>query len=414
VRIITLLFLLSSVSFVRSQTSFDLIANVVESDSDNPLQGALCFMDSHPHIWTVTDSLGRFRLEVPNVFLNDSVTITFIGFKNNKVHARQLLLSNGVIRMKQEAIILDDIIIRDRTDELRKIFLSAVADIPKNYPQSLHSMEVFYRSLSTEENDYTHMQEAHLIIQDRAYSSPIENVAIKVLAYRETEEYGKSDSLTMKAMERMAQRAATDWNVSTNPLYRLYQSNFLRISQHNNTHFHPPTLKKYIHHYEMELIGINILETDTIYHIAFSSGGGSKIRHPSGENYLKINMNNLAIVEYQLTSRIDEHLLHQVKVQFTSIDNRYYPSFIQVVQPRFINENVMDGEYDISQMWIDKIQINKIDKLKPREILDHQTRTIPYQGSWDYMPHPAPESVMSALQSKLGKGEVLWRMENSD
>src|SRR5690606_5695484 len=105
-------------------------------------------------------------------------------------------------------------------------------------------------------------------------------------------------------------------------------------------------------YYTFELMGISIENGDTIYQIAFAETVvPPPPKHPSGRTYLKINGTDLAIIEVQFTrdSKI-QALQSQTRVKFEKVNGKYYPKYIHVIQPRNINRNFEDDEFDIQTM----------------------------------------------------------------
>ena len=367
-------------------------------------------MEQHTHIGAISDASGRFNLKIPVEFTEDSLSISFIGFRPVKLAVQQLK-SEQIIGLEPYAIVLKEVIIKDQEVKLRNIFLQAAEHIPDNYPNRLHQLEGLYRSLSTERDQYTRVHEAMIILQDKSYKSMPENIQIQVTASRETRDYGNIDEKTVSTNKKVQEKIANEWKASVHPIYRLYESNFLRISTKEHTHFHLSTLRKYLESgYRFDLMDIETIDGDTIYQIAFTSGPPNGVHLPSGKSYVKVNLSNYAIEEYQITSGVKNMILHQVHVKFNEFNGRYYPRFIQVTQPRFINQEMNDGEFEISTLWFDAPR-DAPEKLKSRDIEDRFSTEITIKPHSDWRENsfpPLSPAVLNSIRNVSPEGKIRW------
>ena len=92
---------------------------------------------------TVTNNNGQFGLKITRDCINDSLSVSYLGYFNRTIPVRQALENNFTIRMVREYISIPEIIIRNQApqDIMRKAYY-AIAD---NYGNTPASMIAFYR-----------------------------------------------------------------------------------------------------------------------------------------------------------------------------------------------------------------------------------------------------------------------------
>ena len=369
-----LLFALLFLSFhCYSQTNYQLNSISGILNGGKPIKGAHCFLKNHEHIGSVTDTTGYFHFNFQHTLLYDTLVISAIGFDKKEMPLFSVTLGQDTnyFYLKQRTIILNEVLVESKGFDLKDLVLGAYANIPKNYPDKPHQLKGLYRKVSTEGKKYTHLEEAAITIEDKGYKKPISYAKISTKSFRESKEWGNTDSFAIRVFNKTNMRISQELNNVTNPLTKLYKSNFIRFYKSENTVFNLKRMQKIIDdYYTFELIDISFVEGDTIYQIAFASS----VTPPppkiiSARNYLKINSKDLAIVEMQFTLGFDDRpLIGQVHVIFEEKNGRYYPKYIKSIKPRFINRSFDDNEYDIHTFWFDEVNIGKFKKIKSKEL----------------------------------------------
>lgn len=340
-----------------------------------PIEGAHCYLKNNGHLGSVTDSSGFFRFGFQQTLLYDTLVISAIGYEQKEVplFSVNIIQDTNYFALKQNTIILDEVLVETKGYNLKDLFLGAFANIPKNYPNKPHQLKGLYRKVGTEDTQYTHLEEAVITLEDKGYNKPPVALKIGVEAFRETKEWGKIDSLDAQVFNKMNTRISHALNQAANPIAKSYLSNFIRYHRDENKFFNLKRMQKIIdEYYTLEIMDISILEGDTIYKIAFESSiPPPPPEHASGRNFLKINSKDLAIVEMQFTLGFaDQPLISQNHVIFEEKYGKYYPKYIKRIIPRFINQNFDDNEYDIYTIWFDEVKVGKFKKIKLKDLND--------------------------------------------
>ncbi len=388
--------------------SIELKGRLLEKGSNAPIGNAACLIKNFNHLGAFSADDGTFSLNVPKELVNDTLIIRHLGFGTVSLPVRYGIDGEfGSIFMEAEPMQLQEIVIRDPGERLKALFVGAVSSIPDNFPRQPHSLTGLYRKVSTEGRLYTQLVEAAVTVQDHSYKTDTDRIIIQESLRRETVDHGDVDSLIVSALLAGASDAvARQWSVPLNPIYRLYESNYIRTFRRASNMFNISNLKRYVDdHYRFKLMNVSIEGVDSVYQVAFSEGVVP--REPTGENYFKINSSDLAITEFQLTHGWHGRLNHQVQVRFRKYGDSYYPYFIKTVQPRYINRNEDDQEFDIETLWFEPPQTDNYDRIKKRQALDRFNPSRTDKGLYDsafwrtfdlLKEHPLPPETIKSLE----------------
>lgn len=361
----------------RAQQSIAIKGVLVDQTNNQPIDHAVCFLKNNVHIGDVTEENGFFRLNYPLSFEYDSLIISSLGYERLELPLSSLNINRDTLFffLERKALLLDDLIIEAKGYRIKDLILKSFSNIPRNYPKGEHQLTGLYRKLSTQGQLYTHLEEAAIELKDYNYNAAPDKIEIEVQAYRQTNEWGNVDATTTALMDKVSQKAYENFGISINQLNKLYESNYIRLFKQEGTHFDINTLKRFINDsYLFELVDVLISGNDTVFHIAYEDGPFAT--RVSGNSYLKIRAEDHAIIEFQISQGLKEkYLLNQVLVKFQKIGGRYYPKFIRTVQPRIINPEMDDEEYDISTYWFSEaVETSNFEKKKGNELVRRYDR----------------------------------------
>jgi hypothetical protein len=382
--IMSLSLVLLSVS-IRAQTLEKInISGIINSSS--PVPAADCFLKNNEQLGSISDTSGYFRLTFPKALIYDTLVISAMGFERSEVPLSTIDFNQDIVYfyIDRQPIYLGEVLIESERYDPKNLVFKAIANIPNNLPNKRHQLKGLYRKVSTRGSEYTHIEEAAIILEDRGYRKPSESVKIKAQQFRETRDSGEIDSLYVAIFDKMSMGLSQALNKAANPLYRIYESNPVRNYSKAGTYFNFKSFRKHIdEYYKLELVDVYVVNGDTIYQIAFAeSVTPPPPKHASGRTYLKINASDFAIVEAQFTRGFkDRPLISQTQVKFEKNDGRYYPKYIKETTPSNINRNLEDDEFDTHTFWFDEVKLRDFERIKPDEVTNpadprsHKTQT---------------------------------------
>jgi hypothetical protein len=174
----------------------DYIAGVIADDETNePLPFAAISLKNRTR-GTVANQTGEFSLKIPGENLEDTLSISYLGFIRREIPVRQALGNNFTIRMKREFISIPEIIIKTQVPQ--EIIYKSINAIPKNYGNTPAMLTGFYREGVMKKEELQVYSEAVLQIYKSSYTNSLLNDQIKVYKSRKVENTTSRDTLAIR------------------------------------------------------------------------------------------------------------------------------------------------------------------------------------------------------------------------
>ena len=145
---------------------------------------------------TVTNNNGEFGLKITRDCINDTLTVSYLGYFNRLIPVKQGINRNLNIKMTREYISIPEIIIRNQVPQ--EILRKAYKAIAQNYGSSPALLTGFYREAVIKKTRLQIYSEAILEIYKSAYTGSFLSDQIKVLKSRKLENLGLKDTLTVR------------------------------------------------------------------------------------------------------------------------------------------------------------------------------------------------------------------------
>jgi hypothetical protein len=145
---------------------------------------------------TVSNKNGEFRLNIIAGQVDDTLSISFLGYKRCEKPLSQVKSSPLIISMEREFISIPEIIIRNQIPQ--EIIARVKAQIAFNYGTTPVLMTGFYREGVTKKNELQTYSEAVIQIYKSAYSGTLLNDQIKIYKSRKIDNANLSDTLAVR------------------------------------------------------------------------------------------------------------------------------------------------------------------------------------------------------------------------
>ena len=403
-----LLFAPACVLNAQDMGLFTIQGIVTDAAGDSPISNASVYSKTYDHIGSYTGADGSFQLSIPPYAQHDILIISSIGFQSQELSIADLRGKKNIrVLLKPMTITLDEVTVLDkRIFDLEKICLTAVKQIPNNYPNTQHYIAGFYRKVSTDSTKFTGLVEAQLGIVDKGYKTDAKNLQIQVLAARHGDNTIVWDSLLLK----MGKKMKFDFNPSAfQSLHRLYEANLIRLYNNPGTFFNAGAglfdkkLKTSGIRTQARLADISIVNGDTVLHIDY------RWLAPNDQTLdviqMAINLRDHAIVEY--TRGI---FGERVQLKFRKhTDGRYYPIYIKRVTPVIYDKARYKRYYNIEILEIEEIESKSSKKLNSATLED---RAVDFDATrhtydslfWDHYskraPHPLEPGILKSLEER--------------
>jgi len=168
---------------------------VVDDESREPLPYATLALKNKGK-GTVTNNNGQFGMKITQDLLNDTLSISYLGYIGREVAVKQALGNNFTISMKREFISIPEIIIKNQVPQ--EIIYRARKALTHNYGNTPVLMTGFYREGVMRKNELQTYSEAILQIYKSSYTATLLGDQIKVFKSRKIENTESSDTLAIR------------------------------------------------------------------------------------------------------------------------------------------------------------------------------------------------------------------------
>lgn len=168
---------------------------VVDNSNGKPLVFASITI-LNTGIGTVSNSEGEFILKVPQSLKNETIKISFMGYKTLNFKLTDLQKEENRIAMDMETISIKDVIVR--ANDPLSLIRRAIENIPDNYGYSPYLCTAFYRESIMQNRQYAGVAEAVLQVYKSRYPIESELDRLKVYKGRKSQDVKKMDTLIFK------------------------------------------------------------------------------------------------------------------------------------------------------------------------------------------------------------------------
>ena len=169
---------------------------IVDHKSGSPLAFASILLKG-TNISTVSNTEGAFSLKVPKNYLNGSILISFLGYRNMVLSISDVKTESN--RFELEALTVDLPEISVIFNDAASLMLAVIDKKGDNYSANPAIMTAFYRETIKKRKTYVSLQEAVVDIYKYAYTSGKDDWA-SLYKVRKNTDYEKLDTLVFKLM----------------------------------------------------------------------------------------------------------------------------------------------------------------------------------------------------------------------
>jgi hypothetical protein len=168
---------------------------IVDEDTGEPLPYATVGIRNRAR-GTVSNSRGEFVLNIPQEFMDDTLSFSFLGYVGREIPVSQASGNDFTITMRREYISIPEIIIRNQIPQ--EIIIKTRRAISSNYGNTPALITGFYREGVLRKNELQTYSEAVLQIYKSAYTGSLQNDQIRIYRSRKLENLAKTDTLAVR------------------------------------------------------------------------------------------------------------------------------------------------------------------------------------------------------------------------
>lgn len=373
-----ILFLLLLTGFL-SFSQIELKNKVVDIGTLLPIENASIYI-KNTTTGTISNSDGKFVLNVPEKYATDTLVVSSIGYKSYKVPVNEFNNAMEVF-LEDDVAALDEVVLiaETRPKMGNDIMLKALEKLPDNMPDSPYLEKGFIRHKERNRKEFKWLVESAITLYDSGYDS-IANEQVKVNVDQVRKSYDlrdvdsllvytsylksknrnlrlKSENLRRDTIKTKSLVNAIKWNdTRINGLDNLFQGklNLLRKSGDPKALFGDKILEN--HQFQLDTV---LVDNDRkIYKIKILDGADYVNLNTKGifndgyqaNGWIYIYWDNFAIkkIEYELIAAsdaqksrsktlFDTNVGHKLEASYMEYQGKMYLNYIYYETPKLVN-----------------------------------------------------------------------------
>ncbi|MEO5912565.1 MAG: serine hydrolase [Pelobium sp.] len=147
---------------------------------------------SNSSLGTISNLNGKFRLEFQLQHIRDSITVSYLGYKTQKISI-STIKSPIIVSLEENNTLLNEVVLKSYTAGY--IIKKAIKNIPDNYFTKPYKSKGFYRVTSQKDNSYIHLSEAVFDLYQSKINQP--NQQFKLEKMRATKDEKASEGIDL-------------------------------------------------------------------------------------------------------------------------------------------------------------------------------------------------------------------------
>jgi CarboxypepD_reg-like domain len=275
---------------------------------------------------TVTNNNGNFGMKITSDFIDDTLSVSYLGYMGRKIPVKKAFGNNLTISMKREFISIPEIIIRNQNPQ--EIISRARKAIPHNYGDTPALMTGFYREGILRKSELQTYSEAILQIYKSAYSGTLYGDQIKVYKSRKIENTERTDTLAIRL------KAGLSTCLELDGAKNIFD--FLTIESMND--------------YSYRMTDIVSYDEESAYAIEFEQRENVDLPLFKGTIYINTTDFGILNVEFEINPK----LIHKMKDSFISTPTRGFNTWPVSVK-YFVSYRKMNNRYFLNHVRGDLI-----------------------------------------------------------
>lgn len=329
-----------------SQSSFKIMGEVRDFASSQPLP-FVNIKIGKTYFYTLSNEWGQFLLNIPKEHVNDSIFVSSIGYKTEKVGIKDLERNKlNLIQLRPKAYSLSAVELeasRGRSLSAHQIVRKATRKIPGLYPKQPYKLTGYYRDYLKRDSAYLNLFESALEIYDAGFrKSYLKSAKINLLSSRYNRDF-KIDAKVPRLYDNAQEKFIPNYMVSN---YGGNEFSLLMIcdpirNYNIRTFSYVYRLKKEFHQNHLfTLDSILMLNNEPIFRINI------RLKNPEQNPYIKyfapnayvegeiyIHAEDFSILEFNyinFVSPSDLTKVYEIRLAYQRYDGKMYLSYISM------------------------------------------------------------------------------------
>lgn len=152
-----------------SQGDLNITGRIIDGKSGEPLAFATVGVKGSPH-GTISNPEGQFSFYLPDTYVNDTLTISHVGFTSYKLKIEDAVKKSLSIVLKESITILEEVEVNSDKMTAKQIMKKALDQLGENYMEDAFITSGFFRDIRKQNQKTVYLTEAAVDIQDPGYS----------------------------------------------------------------------------------------------------------------------------------------------------------------------------------------------------------------------------------------------------
>jgi hypothetical protein len=300
--------------------TFFISGKITDAETSEPLPYATIGIISRAR-GTVTNFNGDFILRICEECLDDTLSVSYVGYVNRLITVRSLSGNYMTISMDRDFIPIPEIIIRAQDPQL--ILRKAISSVASNYGTTPALLTGFYREGVYRRKEPQVYSEAVVQIYKSPYARSLHNDQIKVLRSRKIENLEVKDTLAVRL------KAGLSATLSLDGMRHLFD--FLDPESFNS--------------YEYHLRDIVTIDGQTAFVISFKQREWITEPLMQGDIYINVDNYSVLLAEFE----INPLYIDQTSESYISRIPRQYSMRPEYVRYR-AHYRYVDGRYYLAHV----------------------------------------------------------------
>ncbi len=183
--LVSVIFYISLHSASFGQLYLEISGVVSDKNSNTPLPYCTLGVAGNT-IGTITNDNGKFHLKIPLSFINDSITVSCLGYVSKTIEISGQNIKNLRIEMERNVFFISEVFVEPVS--ATKILTKSISRIPNNYHRQPMQYKAFFQEIISEDVECIQVVEAILEIYKGAYNNKKDRDMVKILKGRKRDE----------------------------------------------------------------------------------------------------------------------------------------------------------------------------------------------------------------------------------
>lgn len=201
--------------YLSNSEKLQVTGKVISGKTGKPVPYASIFFKEQS-IGTISNYEGEFQLFIPQRLIDDTLSITSIGYQCALIAPVEYLTEFLTVELKQQNIHIDELVVRP--DDVEDLVISSFFERYRNYHINPANWNAFFREANMQDGDYISLSEALIEIHKAGYINENEDL-IKIIRGRKGENTREAKTLNLVVQGGLYNNLRLDIAKYTSPFF---------------------------------------------------------------------------------------------------------------------------------------------------------------------------------------------------